>query len=142
MMQDVVDIQTAPRSTQIRLVVAFAGLCVVLAGIGIHGLLSFTVGQRSAEFGVRIALGAQSRDIVSLVLRDGIIMAVFGGVFGILLSYVAGRSMQALLAGISPFDPATLIIAGVSAFAITLSGGLLPALRAMRIDPTTAIRME
>src|SRR6185503_19832084 len=74
-MRDVIDVQTAPRSTQIHLVVAFASLCVVLAGIGIHGLLSFTVGQRAAEFGVRLALGAQSRDIVSLVLRDGTIMA-------------------------------------------------------------------
>jgi putative ABC transport system permease protein len=105
-------------------------------------LLSFTVGQRSAEFGVRIALGAQSRDIVSLVLRDGIIMAAIGGTFGVLLSYVADRSMQALLAGVSPVDPATLIIAGVVAFGMTLSGSLLPTLRAMRIDPTTAIRME
>jgi putative ABC transport system permease protein len=141
-MRDVVDVQTAPRSTQIRLVVGFAALCVVLAGIGIHGLLSFTVGQRSAEFGVRIALGAQSRDIVSLVLRDGIIMAAIGGTLGVLLSYVAGRSMQALLAGISPFDPSTLIVAGVVAFGMTLSGSLLPTLRAMRIDLTTAIRME
>jgi putative ABC transport system permease protein len=141
-MKDVVDVQTASRSTQIRLVAAFAALCVVLAGVGIHGLLSFTVGQRAAEFGVRIALGAQSRDIMFLVLRDGIIMAVIGGAIGALLSYVAGRSMETLLAGISPFDPTTLIIAAVVAFAMTLSGSLLPALRAMRIDPTDAIRMS
>jgi predicted permease len=141
-MRNVVDLQTSSRSTQIRLVIAFAALCVVLAAIGIHGLLSFTVAQRSAEFGVRIALGAESRDILSLVARDGIIMAAIGGTFGLLLSYVAGRSMEALLAGVSPFDPATLIIAGVVAFGMTLTGSLLPALRAIRIDPTTAIRME
>jgi ABC-type antimicrobial peptide transport system permease subunit len=69
-------------------------------------------------------------------------MAVIGGAIGALLSYVAGRSMETLLAGISPFDPTTLIIAAVVAFAMTLSGSLLPALRAMRIDPTDAIRMS
>src|SRR5262249_49471401 len=105
MLKDVVDLQTAPRSTQIRLVAAFAGLSLLLAGLGIHGLLSFAVGQRKPEFGLRIALGAQSGDIVSIVLREGLVLAGAGAVIGFMLSYYVSRSMQALLAGIAPSDP-------------------------------------
>jgi hypothetical protein len=139
---DVIDLQTAPRSTQMRLVAAFAALSLLLAGIGIHGLLSFAVGQRSQEFGLRIALGAQSRDILAMVLREGLMLAGIGAILGLVFSYCAGRSMQALLAGVAPFDPATVVVAGVVAFTMTLSGSLLPALRAMRTDPATVIRME
>jgi putative ABC transport system permease protein len=141
-MRDIVDLQTAPRSTQIRLIAVFAVLSLVLAGVGIHGLLSFAVGQRSSEFGVRIALGAQPRDIVSLVLREGIVLAAAGVVLGLVLSYFAGRSIQALLAGVAPLDPATIAACGMIACVMTLSGSLLPALRAMRVDATIAIRSE
>jgi len=142
MLKEIVDRQTAPRSTQIRLIGAFAALSLVLAGIGIHGLLSFTVGQRLPEFGLRIALGAQGYEILSLVLREGIVLAVLGTAFGLALSYYAGRSMQALLAGVSPFDPASVLIAAFVALTMTLSGSVLPAVRAMQTDPTIAIRGE
>ena len=124
------------------MVAAFAVLSLLLAGIGIHGLLSFAVGQRTPEFGLRIALGAQSRDLISLVLREGIILTAIGAFLGLILSYYAGRSMQALLAGVAPFDPATVAIASIVAFAMSLSGTLLPTIRAMRIDPATVIRTE
>jgi predicted permease len=141
-LRSVVDLQTAPRSTQVRILFSFAALSLLLAGIGIYGLLSFAVGQRSPEFGLRIALGAQSSDILTMVLREGAWLATIGATLGLMLSYLAGRSMQSLLFGIGPFDPATVSIAGVVAFAMTLSGSLLPALRAMRTDPTTVIRIE
>jgi putative ABC transport system permease protein len=141
-LRSVVDLQTAPRLTQVRILFSFAALSLLLAGIGIHGLLSFAVGQRSPEFGLRIALGAQSSDILILVLREGAWLAAVGGTLGLVLSYLAGRSMQSLLFGIGPFDPATVSIAGVVAFTTMLSGSLLPSLRAMRTDPTTVIRME
>jgi predicted permease len=141
-LRDVVDLQTAPRSTQIRLVASFAALALLLAAVGIHGLLSFTVGQRSAEFGLRIALGAESRSILSMVFREGLVLACIGTALGLILSYYAGRWMQALLAGVAPSDPMTLAVAGALAFTMTLSGSLLPAFRAMRTDPTTVIRGE
>jgi len=141
-MRDVVDLQTAPRSTQIQLVAAFAALSLLLAGVGIHGLLSFAVGQRAPEFGVRIALGAQSRDILSMVLREGIGMVGVGAILGLSLSYFAGTLMQALLAGVGPFDPATMLVSAIVAVVMGLSGSVLPAIRAMRTDPTTAIRTE
>src|SRR5262249_38173692 len=123
-----------------RLVVSFAVLALLLACIGIHGLLSFAVGQRSAEFALRIALGAQPREIIAMVLRDGILVAGIGGFLGLILSYLAGRSVECLLAGVSPLDGVPLAVAAAVAFAMTLSGSLLPAIRAMRTDPTTLIR--
>jgi predicted permease len=125
-LKDVVDLQTASRSSQMRLVATFAGLALLLAGTGIYGLLSFTVGQRSKEFGLRLALGADSRDIRSMVLREGSTLAGIGAIFGLVLSYVAGRSMEALLAGVGALDPATIAAAAVVAFAMTLSGSIVP----------------
>src|SRR5262249_11880723 len=137
---DVVDNQTAPRAIQLRLVAAFAGLSLLLTGIGIHGLLSFAVGQRKPEFGLRIALGAQPRDIVSIVLREGLMLTGIGTVIGVIIAWAVGRPMQALLAGFAATDPLTLTIAVTVAFAMTLSGCLLPAMRATRADPTAVIR--
>src|SRR5262245_35724403 len=142
MMSDVVNIQTAPRSTQIALVTTFAALSLLLAGIGVHGLLSFTVGQRLPEFGLRIALGAQTREILSMILREGIVLAGVGVLCGLLLSYYAGNAMRTLLAGVSPIDPATLGVSVVAVLGMSLSGSLLPAIRAIRTDPTKAMRVE
>jgi putative ABC transport system permease protein len=139
-LQDIVAFQTAPRSTQIRIIGAFAALSLLLAGIGIHGLLSFAVGQRTSEFGLRIALGAQTRDILSMVMHEGLVLSGAGATLGLILSYFAAKSMQTLLAGIGPFDPATVAVAATLALVMTLSGSLLPALRAMRTDPTNVMR--
>jgi putative ABC transport system permease protein len=141
-MGDIVETQTASRSIQLRVLGAFAALALLLAGIGIHGLLSFTVSQRSQEIGVRLALGACPRDILLMVLRQGAGLAVIGVALGAVLAYVAGRAMQGLLAGVTPADtPTFLAVIGLT-LAMTLIGSLLPALRATRVDPITAIRME
>jgi putative ABC transport system permease protein len=142
MMRDVVDVQTAPRSAQIALVTAFAVLSLLLGGIGVHGLLSFTVGQRLPEFGLRIALGAQSRQILSMILRESIVLASAGAFCGLLLSYYAGNAMRTLLAGVSPIDPATLGGSVIAVLGMSLSGSLLPAIRAIRTDPTKAMRVD
>ncbi len=77
-----------------------------------------------------------------MVLREGIVLAGAGVILGLVLSYYAGRSIQALLAGVAPLDPPTIAVSGMIACVMTLSGSLLPALRAMRVDATTAIRSE
>src|SRR5262249_21983285 len=123
-------------------VALFAGLAVVLAAVGIHGLLSFAVGQRSPEFGLRIALGARSVEIMSMILREGVVMSLAGAILGLILAYGAGRWMQSLLAWVSPFDPVTVVVASAVMFAMTLSGSLLPAFRAMRTNPAAVIRGE
>jgi putative ABC transport system permease protein len=139
---DVVERDTASRSAQLRVLAAFALIALVLAGIGIHGLLSFSVSQRSQEIGVRRALGAQSADILSMVIGQCLKLAGVGVVVGVALAYAAGRSMQALLAGVKPADAATLTGAVVLAIAMTAIGSLVPTLRALRVDPNIALRAE
>jgi len=139
---EIVQDDTAPRALQVRIIGAFAALAFLLAGLGIHGLLSFTVSTRSSEIAVRIALGAQPRNILRLVLQDSFVLATAGVVLGVALAYVAGRAMQALLAGIAPADAATFLVAAGLCFLMTLVGSLVPSLRALRVDAITAIRSE
>jgi predicted permease len=141
-LDEIVQANTAPRFVQVRIIAAFAGLALLLAGIGIHGLLSFTVSNRSSEIAVRVALGAQPRDILKIVLQQSIVLAVAGVVLGMALAYVAGRAMQALLAGVTPADPATFLTAAALCLLMTVAGSLAPSLRALRVDPIAAIRAE
>lgn len=134
--------ETASRAVQLRVLGAFAVIAFFLAGVGIHGVLSFAVSQRTQEIGVRIALGAQSRDILSMIVRRGVLLAVAGVVPGVALAYVAGRMMESLLVGVKPGDGVTFLTAVALAVAMTIAGCLLPTLRALRIDPIKAIRSE
>lgn len=141
-MEEIVELKTASRTVQVRVLGAFAGIAFLLAAIGIHGLLSFAVSQRNREIGVRMALGAASGDILRMVLRQGVWVAMAGVVPGLALAYVAARLMQALLVGIQPGDLPTFLSAAGLCLVMTLAGSFLPALRAVRIDPMTAIRTE
>ncbi len=141
-LSEIVQNNTAPRAVQVRIIGAFAALAFLLAGIGIHGLLSFTVSARSPEIAVRIALGAQPRNILKLVLRESFLLAGTGVALGVALAYVAGRAMQALLAGVAPADTATFASAAALCFLMTIAGSLMPSLRALRVDAITAIRAE
>jgi ABC-type antimicrobial peptide transport system permease subunit len=139
---EVVERNTASRAAQVRVLAAFAAIAFVLAGIGIHGLLSFSVSQRAQEIGVRMALGAQSGDILRMVVRRSVMLALAGVIPGIALAYVAGRSMEALLAGVKPADAPTMIAAVSLAVLMTVVGSVMPTLRALRVDPITALRAE
>jgi predicted permease len=139
---DVVERDTASRSAQLRVLGAFAVIALVLAGIGIHGVLSFAVSQRTQEIGVRIALGAQSGDILSMVLRRSVQLAILGVVPGVILAYWAGRQMEALLAGVAAGDAATYSAAVCLAIVMTVAGSLMPTMRALRVDPITALRAD
>ena len=141
-LEQIVELKTAARTVQVRVLGAFAAIAFLLAAIGIHGLLSFAVSQRNREIGVRMALGAASGDILRMVLRQGVWVALAGVLPGLALAYVAARLMQALLAGIQPGDLPTFLSAAGLCLVMTLVGSFLPALRAVRIDPMTAIRTE
>jgi hypothetical protein len=141
-MIDVVERDTASRAAQVRVLAAFAVIAFVLAGIGIHGLLSFSVSQRAQEIGVRIALGAQSGDILRMIVRRSVMLALAGIVPGVALAYAAGRSMEALLAGVKPADAVTMVAAVALSVLMTLIGSLMPTVRALRVDPITALRAE
>jgi predicted permease len=142
MLSDIVEADTAPRLVQLRVLGGFALIAFLLAGIGIHGLLAFTVSQRSREIGVRMALGAQTGAILRMVLRQGTALAAAGALLGAGLAYAAGKAMQALLAGVSPGDVPTFAAAIALSLAMTLLGSLFPALRAARLDPSIAMRDE
>lgn len=141
-MGDIVELETATRSVQVRVLGAFALVAFLLAAIGIHGLLAFAVSSRSQEIGVRIALGARPGDILSMILREGVLLAAGGIVIGAGVAYLAAKAMQSLLAGVDPADTQTFGAAIALALVMTLLGSLLPALRAVRVDPLTALRAD
>jgi ABC-type antimicrobial peptide transport system permease subunit len=141
-LQEIVEEDTASRRAQLAVLGAFGGVALLLAAVGIHGLLAFTVSSRTREIGVRIALGARRADILSLTAGDALRLAAIGITIGVLLSYGVGRLLQSLLAGVSPWDPETLTAAAAVALMMALAGSLLPAIRAIRVDPTTAMRAD
>ncbi len=141
-LDDIVSLETASRVVQLRVLGAFALVASLLAGIGIHGLLAFTVRARSREIGVRIALGARARDIIGMVIGRSAVLAALGVVIGAAVAYAAGRSMQALLFGVDPANPLVFGAAIALALLMTLAGSLLPAVRAVRVDPLSATRAD
>ncbi len=141
-MDEVVAGETESRTIQMRVLVVFTGVAIVLAGLGIYGLLAFTVSMRQQEFGIRLALGAGQGDIFKMVLLQGARLAVAGLVPGLALAYIAARLMQSLLAGVRPADALTFSTAAALCLITTLLGTLFPALRAVRSDPTAVMRAE
>jgi predicted permease len=142
LMTDVVDRETAPRSTQILMLSAFAALALVLALVGIHSLLAYVVASRAQEIGVRMALGATPSRVLGLVLSRSALLAALGVVLGLGGAFVASRSFQAILAGVAAADPSTYGAAGSIVAVVALVGSLGPARRAMHVDPVVAMRQE
>jgi putative ABC transport system permease protein len=141
-MGEIVAEETTSRAVQVRLLGSLAALALLLAGVGIHGLLSYSVSTRARELGVRIALGAQRRDILRMVLGQAVRLAGVGVLLGVALAYSAARGMAALLASVGPADGVTLLVAGALCLAMAAAGCWFPALRAVRTDPIAAIKAE
>jgi putative ABC transport system permease protein len=141
-MPEIFDEALAARRFQMSLAVGFAGLGLILAGIGIYVVISFTVVQRTSELGIRLALGARASDVASMVLVQGMI-PVFAGLFsGLAIALMLGRFFASQLYGISPYDPGTVAAASVVLLMVAVLACWVPARRAMRIDPVTALRVE
>jgi predicted permease len=121
---------------------SFAALALVLAAVGIYGVMAFAVAQRAHEFGVRMALGATGGQILRLVLREGVTLALFGLVLGLGGAYLVGRAMQANLYGVSALDVRALGAVALVLLAATLLACYFPARRASRVDPMVALRNE
>jgi putative ABC transport system permease protein len=141
-LEDVVTAQTAPRRVQLEIIGTFAALAFLLAAIGIYGLLSFGVSTRAQEIGVRMALGASPRAILGMIFGEALVLLLIGAAAGLALSLAAARSLQALLAGVAPTDPPTVMAALALAGLMAMLGSLVPAWRAARVDPARVMRAD
>jgi ABC-type antimicrobial peptide transport system permease subunit len=139
-MNDILDRSLASRRFSADLVSGFAGLAVLLASIGIYGLLAYMAGQRSREIGIRMALGARREDILRMFLRKGVALAGVGVAAGLVFSASTASVMGSLLYGVRPHDPVVFLIVPLLLFAIAVLACYLPARRATKVDPMFALR--
>jgi ABC-type antimicrobial peptide transport system permease subunit len=124
------------------LLACFAGIALLLASVGIYGVLSYLVGQRTQEIGVRMALGAQRVHVLRMILGDGARMALVGIGIGLVAALVLTRFMESMLFGVKPTDPITFLGVSVLLCAIAMLACYVPAHRAMKVDPIEALRYE
>jgi ABC-type antimicrobial peptide transport system permease subunit len=119
-----------------------AAVALILAAIGVHGVLSYGVTARTREIGIRLALGAQPSGVRRLVVREGAILAATGAAIGLSAAFVLTRGMNALLYGVAPTDPWTFIGVPLGLMAVAIAASYFPARRATRVDPVAALRAE
>jgi putative ABC transport system permease protein len=141
-MDQLLSSMVAQRRFSMALLGTFAGLALALGVVGVYGVTSYLVAQRTREVGVRLALGAQPRQVVGMVVRQGMVIAAVGLAAGLGGALVAGRLMTGLLYGVSPFDVATLSGVTIVIGLATLAANWIPALRAAHVDPLTALRSD
>ena len=141
-MEQLIESSTGQRRFAMILLIGFSVLAMVLASIGLYGVMSYTVSQRARELGVRLALGADSRQVLGLVLLQGLRLALAGVVAGLLAAFLVTRFMKSMLFGLSSTDPITFLAISLLLVAVALVASYLPALRATRVDPVVALRTE
>ena len=139
-MEDAKALAMEAETFQMTLLTTFAVLGLLLAAAGIYGLIAYSVGQRTREFGVRIALGATRLDVLTSVVRQGVVLAVTGVVLGAGAAAVLTRSLQQFIFGVDTLDVMTLIAVGVLLVLVAIAASVLPALRAVRLNPVSALR--
>jgi ABC-type antimicrobial peptide transport system permease subunit len=121
---------------------AVAVIALVLALAGVYGVMAYSVSQRTQEMGIRMALGAQYGDVVSMVMRQGTILALLGVLLGVAIALGVTRSLAFFLHGVSPFDPLTFAAAALALLVAGIVATFFPARRATRVDPIIALRAE
>jgi putative ABC transport system permease protein len=122
------------------LLTAFAGVALVLAAVGLYGVIAYAVGQRTTELGVRVALGASGGRISRMIIGEGLAMSMIGVVVGLVASAGLTRVLGSLLFGVQPSDPATFIAVAAALVIVAITASYLPARRAARADPLVAMR--
>jgi putative ABC transport system permease protein len=141
-MDEIVDLNVADRRQQMTLLGAFAGLALLLASIGLYGVLSYSVTQRIREIGLRMALGASASSVTQMVVKHGITLTGIGVAIGLAGSWAATRALKTTLYGVSSTDPVTFAAVAVLLTVIALAACWIPARRAARVDPIVALREE
>ena len=141
-LEAVVDRSLGQRWLQTVLLAIFAGVALLLASVGAYGVIAYGVGQRTREFGVRMALGAGRRRVVGLVLRRGVTLFVLGALVGLALAGATVRVLSSLVYAVAPDDTLSFVLATVVLFVVSMAACYLPALRASRVDPSVALRSD
>jgi predicted permease len=141
-MQQVRGESTSRSDFNMTLLVIFAGVALLLAAIGIYGLMAYSVQQRTQEIGIRMALGASSQDVRSMVVKQGMALALTGVVLGVAAALGLTRLMASLLYGVTPRDPIAMTSVAVLLIGVALAATYFPARRASRVDPVVSLRYE
>ena len=141
-MEDTIGSALYPARMSARMLAAFAALALLLAAVGLYGVLSFQIASRTHEIGIRLALGAGAQHVFNVVLRDGLVLVGIGVAIGVGGALAAGRMLAGFLYGVSPADAATYVAVTAILCAVALVACAIPARRAMRMDPTAALRYQ
>jgi len=141
-MEQVMSQSIAPRRFSALLMVIFGFVALVLASIGLYGMVSYSVAQRTSEIGIRVALGARRRDVLTMVIKQAMGLALFGAVAGLATALVLARLLKNLLFGVGAADPLTFVAVAVVLLSVALLASFVPARRAAKVDPMEALRCE
>jgi putative ABC transport system permease protein len=141
-LEQVIERSSGPQRLLAELLSAFAAAALLLAALGIYGVVSYAVSRREREIGVRMALGAQRRDVLQMIVREGMKLSLLGVLCGVTAALALARLLAGFLYGISATDPLTYALVAVALSLVAALASLLPARRATRVDPAIALRAE